>query len=248
LTAAIENTLISSWIGAAAFIVVGATFFGAGNRRDQPAVADNPSSAAPLPQGAGEKSEGAGLPAGERVLAAKAIVIGAVTFVVGLTAVATAVVLGERMLRAGGNELLPVKLPTELRVIVGTAAVLGLTAVLALALGALFRRRWAAIAVAITVMVLPLIVAVALVLPGVESHWEPRLATSQWLLRLTPAAGFAIRQSIPEYPHVLGPYTAMMGYYPLSPWAGFSVLCGYTAFALGLAAFLLRRKHKQPSY
>ena len=30
--------------------------------------------------------------------------------------------------------------------------------------------------------------------------------------------------------------------HPLSPWAGFGVLCGYTALALGLAVFLLRRR------
>ncbi len=239
---AIENTLIGTWLGSIAFIVVGATFFRYENRRDPIVVQGNTSPPTPLPQGANENSESAGSPAGERVLAAKAIAVGAATFLVGLAAVAGSVILGEQMLRAGGNEILPVTPPTEVRVIVGTAAVLGLAAVLALALSVLFRRRLVAAAVAISVLVLPLLVAVALVLPISESHWGPRLAASQWLLRLTPAAGFAIRQSIPEYPHVIGPYTAMMGYYPLSPWAGFAVLCGYTAFALGLAGFLLRQK------
>jgi len=64
---------------------------------------------------------------------------------------------------------------------------------------------------------------------------------SQWLLRLTPAAGFAIQQSMLAYPQVIGLYIPLMGYYPLAPWAGFAVLCGYTALALGLAVFLLRR-------
>jgi ABC-type transport system involved in multi-copper enzyme maturation permease subunit len=41
---------------------------------------------------------------------------------------------------------------------------------------------------------------------------------------------------------VIGLYTPQAGYYPLAPWAGFAVLCGYTALALGLAAFLLRRR------
>ncbi len=35
---------------------------------------------------------------------------------------------------------------------------------------------------------------------------------------------------------------ATSGYYPLVPWAGFAVLCGYAAVALGLAACLLRRR------
>jgi hypothetical protein len=250
----IENTLIGTWIGTFAFIIVGVTFFRAKSGRDLAAQNNLSSPAAPDPEGREEPgrnsltrqaSAGSGEPTSERVLAAKAIVVGAVTFVVGLAAVSASVILGERMLRSGGNDLLPITRLTELRVIVGTAAVLGLTAVLGLALGALFRRRLVAAAIGISLMVLPLVVAVAIVLPGDESHWEPRLAASQWLLRLTPAAGFAIRQSIPEYPQVLGPYTPMMGYYPLSPWAGFSVLCGYTAFALARAGFLLRRRHPE---
>jgi hypothetical protein len=28
----------------------------------------------------------------------------------------------------------------------------------------------------------------------------------------------------------------------LAPWAGFAVLCGYAALAMGLAVFLLRRR------
>jgi ABC-type transport system involved in multi-copper enzyme maturation permease subunit len=62
------------------------------------------------------------------------------------------------------------------------------------------------------------------------------------LLRLTPAAGFAIQQSIPAYPQVIGLYTPQAGYYPLAPWVGFAVLCGYTALALGLAVFRLPRR------
>jgi hypothetical protein len=138
--------------------------------------------------------------------------------------------------------LLPVTLLTKLRVIAGTAALLALFAILALALGALFRRRLAAIAAALAVIVVPYVVAIALVAPRSDSQWELRLAASRWLLRLTPAAGFAIQQSIPEYSHVVGPYTPAFGYYPLAPWGGFAVLCGYAALALGVAGFLLRRR------
>jgi len=122
---------------------------------------------------------------------------------------------------------------TELRVVVGTAALLALAAVLALALGALFRRRLPAAIIAIAVLVLPYILAISSALP---------MEASRWLLRLTPAAAFAIQQSIPEYPQVIGLYTPANGYYPLAPWAGFAVLCGYTALALGLAVLLPRRR------
>ncbi len=53
---------------------------------------------------------------------------------------------------------------------------------------------------------------------------------------------FAIEQSGVMYPQVDGDYTPVSGYFPLSPWAGFAVLCGYAVAALALAAVLLRRR------
>jgi ABC-type transport system involved in multi-copper enzyme maturation permease subunit len=168
-----------------------------------------------------------------RVLAAKAIVIAAVTFVTGLAAAMVTVPIAKHILRGKDNYVLPVTTLTELRVIAGIAALLAVAAVLALALGALFRRSAAAVITAIAVILLPHLLATASVLPD---------GLAQWLLRVTPAAGFAIQQSIPEYPHVLSYYRPQAGYYPLAPWAGFAVLCGYAALALGLAVFALRRR------
>jgi hypothetical protein len=221
----IERTLIGTFVGAIVLMIVAVTFFTAGHQRSLNRTAPTHP------------------PAAWRMLAAKAIVVGAITFVVGLVATAVVVALGVQMLRSNGNDVLPVTLLTELRVVLGTAALLALFAILALALGALFRRRFVAVAAAIAVILVPYVAAVVLVTPGSESQWEPRLAASQWLLRLTPAAGFAVQQSIPEYAHVIGPYTVVFGYYPLAPWAGFAVLCGYTVLALGLAGFLLRQRH-----
>jgi hypothetical protein len=82
-------------------------------------------------------------------------------------------------------------------------------------------------------VVLPYILATAGVLPA---------GPSQWLLRVTPAAGFAIQQSLPAYSQVDHAYTPLLGYYPLAPWAGFAVLCAWTALALGTAMYLLRRR------
>jgi ABC-type transport system involved in multi-copper enzyme maturation permease subunit len=168
-----------------------------------------------------------------RVLVAKAIVIGLVTFAAGLIATAVAVPMCTRILRSNGNYILPVTSLTELRVMVGTAALLAVAAVFALALGALFRRSVAAVTAAIVVLVLPHVLATSSVLPE---------GAAQWLLRLTPAAAFAIQQSIPEYPQVTSHYVPQDGYYPLTPWAGFAVFCGYAAIALGLAVFWLRRR------
>ncbi|MEU4223602.1 ABC transporter permease subunit [Nonomuraea sp. NPDC026600] len=168
-----------------------------------------------------------------RVLVAKATVIGLVTFAVGLVSAAVTVPICTQILRANGNHTLLVSPLTELRVIVGTAALLAGAAVFAFALGALFRRTAVAITVAIATVLLPYLLAVVSGLP---------LGVSQWLLRLTPAAGFAIQQSVQEYPQVLAYYAPQMGYFPLAPWAGLAVLGAYAALALGLAILRVRQK------
>ncbi|GII52143.1 hypothetical protein Pth03_05320 [Planotetraspora thailandica] len=168
-----------------------------------------------------------------RALAAKALVIGVLAFAAGLVAAVVTVPPATRILRSNGNYVLPVSLLTELRVMVGTAALFAVAAVGALALGALFRRGVAAAVTAMVVVVVPAVLATASVLP---------LEVSRWLLRLTPAAGFAVQQSIPDYPQVIGDYSPQAGYYPLPPWAGFAVLCGYAALALALAVLRMRRR------
>jgi len=167
------------------------------------------------------------------VLAAKAIVIGSVSFVAGLAGSVAALPLGEHLLRSNGVFIVPVSLATEVRVVTGTAALAAVTAVLAVALGALLRSSAAAVAIAITVVVLPYLLGSTVLRSG---------AAGDWLLRVTPAAGFAIQQSLPQYPQVAASYTPANGYFPLGPWAGFAVLCGYAALAFGLALYLLRRR------
>jgi ABC-type transport system involved in multi-copper enzyme maturation permease subunit len=168
-----------------------------------------------------------------RVLAAKAIVIGSVTFVAGLVAAAAAVIFGAQLSRHKGTYVFPASWATELRVIAGTAALLAVVAVLALALGTVLRRSAAAVTLVIVVIVLPYILGVASVLP---------VGASDWLLRITPAAAFAVQQAAPQYPQVIALYTPASGYFPLAPWAGLAVLCAYAALALSLAVVLLRRR------
>ncbi|TMR98249.1 ABC transporter permease subunit [Nonomuraea basaltis] len=167
-----------------------------------------------------------------RVLVAKAVVVGLVTFVSALIAAAVTLPVGRRLFQGNGIHVMPVDLLTELRVIAGVAGVLAVSAVFALALGALFRRSAMAVIAAIVAILVPYVLATASLLPE---------AVSDWLLRVTPAAGFAIQQSIPEYPQVTAHYAPAAGYYPLAPWAGFAVLCGYAALTLALAAYRLRR-------
>jgi ABC-type transport system involved in multi-copper enzyme maturation permease subunit len=168
-----------------------------------------------------------------RVLAAKAVVLGSVAFVVGAVGCAITIPISEHILRANGNFINPVSTLTEIRVILGTGALLAVAAVLALAIGTIMRRSAVAVATAIVVVVLPYILGTAGVLPT---------GPAQWLLRITPAAAFAIQQSIPAYHQVVQAYTPVTGYYPLAPWAGFAVLCLWAAVALGAAGYLLRRR------
>ena len=170
-----------------------------------------------------------------QVLAAKAIVIGAVTFVTGVIGSVGALILGERLLRSNGNSILPVSTLTDMRLVAGTAAVLALVAVLAVGLGALLRHGAAAVTALIVGIVVPYFFAAAMpmLLPA---------AAMDWLLRLTPAAGFAVQQTVVSYPQVAAAYTPANGYYPLAPWAGFAVLCGYAAVVLTLAVVVVRRR------
>jgi ABC-type transport system involved in multi-copper enzyme maturation permease subunit len=169
-----------------------------------------------------------------RALAAKAIVLGAVTFAAGLAGAAAAVLIGIPLLRGSGNPVYPATALTEVRVIAGTAALVAVFAVFALAVGAILRHGAGAVTVVITAVILPYLLTAAIpVLPA---------GAADWVLRVTPAAGFAIRQVIPAYPQVAASYTPSSGYFPLAPWAGFAVTCAWAALALALAAHLLRRR------
>jgi ABC-type transport system involved in multi-copper enzyme maturation permease subunit len=167
-----------------------------------------------------------------RVLAAKAVVIGLVSFVVGLPAAALAVVVGSRISRSHGVYVLPVSWATELQVIAGTAALLALAAVLAVAVGTIMRRSVVAVATVLVVFLLPYILGdTSVASPGV----------SEWMFRVTPVAGFAVQQSVPHYQQVAGQY-GPPEYFPLAPWAGLAVLCAYAALALIVSYVLLRRR------
>jgi ABC-type transport system involved in multi-copper enzyme maturation permease subunit len=168
-----------------------------------------------------------------RVLIAKALVIGSVTFAAGLAGAAVVVLLGQPHARADGFSTLTVPPLTEVRVLAGTGLLLAGTAIFALALGAILRRSAPVIAIVVATTVLPYILGTAGVLPA---------GPADWLLRVTPAAGFAIQQSVPFYQQVMNIYTPPNGYYPLAPWAGLGVLCGYALLVLTVAAVLLRRR------
>jgi ABC-type transport system involved in multi-copper enzyme maturation permease subunit len=168
------------------------------------------------------------------VLAAKALVIAAVAFVVGVIAAALALPLGHHVLDTNGNYIFPTSTATEIRVIVGTGLLLALTAIGVLALGTILRSAAGAVTAGITVFVLP-----SLFGPGVLG---PGASGASWLYEATPAAAFSVFGALPRSSLVDYPFTLANGYYPLSPITGLAVLATYSALALTLAAYLLRRR------
>jgi ABC-type transport system involved in multi-copper enzyme maturation permease subunit len=212
----VANTLVGAFAGLIALVIVAVMFITGEYRRGLIRITLTAS------------------PRRSRILAAKAIVVGSAAFVVALPAAFAAVLIEEPLARSRGIFIYPVSALTEVRVVAGTAALLAVAAVLALALGAVLRRSAVAVTAVIAVIVLPYFFADPLaLLPA---------GAADWLLRVTPAAGFAIQQPYPAYPQVTASYTPGNGYYPLAPWAGFAVLCAWTAVALGLAMYLLRRR------
>ena len=214
-TTTIEQSLVGAFLGLIAIVTVAAMFFSTEYRRGL------------------IRTTLAATPRRGAVLAAKAVVIGAVAFVTGLVAAVVSIAVGVPREENQGRVLLTAPVLTEVRVIVGTAAVLALAAVFAVAVGAILRRSAAAITIAVLIVVMPFLLTALNVVPA---------GVGDWLLRLTPAAGLAIEQSIPRYPQVTTVTSLTRGYYPLSPYAGFAVLCLWTAAALALALVMLGRR------
>ncbi|WP_432114298.1 ABC transporter permease subunit [Streptomyces sp. S1] len=168
-----------------------------------------------------------------RVLVTKALVVGCAAFLAGTIAAAVMVPFGGARSLANGFPVLTVPASTELRVIVGTGLLLAAASVFALAIGAILRRSAVTVTVVVVGMVLPYLLATASVLPP---------AASDWLLKVTPAAGFAVQQTVTHYDQVITVYSPMHGYFPLAPWEGLAVLCAYAAVAFGAALILIRRR------
>lgn len=215
-TVTIGQSLAGAFVGLIAIVTVAAMFFSTEYRRGL------------------IRATLAATPQRGTVLAAKAVVIAAAAFAAGLVAAAASIAVGVPKEENSGQVLLTVPALTEARVIAGTAAMLALAAVFALALGAILRRSAAAITIAVLTVVMPFLLSALHVFPA---------GVGDWLLRLTPAAGLAAEQSIPRYPQVTTVTSAAAGgYYPLSPYAGLAVLCLWTAAALALAHLMLRRR------
>ncbi|OLF06878.1 hypothetical protein BLA60_30265 [Actinophytocola xinjiangensis] len=154
-----------------------------------------------------------------RVLAAKAVVLGGATLVAGTVAALTAYLIATPILASKGMPTRSLGDPEVLRAVLGTGPMVAAIALFSLGVAALFRRSTPAIAVVLLLLLVPQIVATGL-----------PVAAAVWLDRLTPAAGFAIQQTVTRYDTAIDPLP------------GFAVLCCYAAVVLALAAWRLRRR------
>jgi ABC-type transport system involved in multi-copper enzyme maturation permease subunit len=211
----LEQSLAGAFVGLIVVIAVGAAFITAEYRRGM------------------IRTTFAASPRRGQVVAAKVIVLGSITFVAGLVAAIIGFLVGQRAKHSDGVPTYAIPALTDVRAVAGTAALLAVAAILALAMGTVLRRSVGAVAAVIAAIVLPYLLVITSALP---------VGASQWLLRVTPAAAFAIQQGIPQYHQVNSLCLPSYGCYPLTPWRGFGVLCAYAAVALGVAIFLVRRR------
>jgi ABC-2 family transporter protein len=158
-------------------------------------------------------------PRRRRVLAAKALVLGAATFAAGLVATFTSFLVGSAIAGPKGLAMPSLTDPGMLRAVIGSAALIAVVAVFALGVATTVRRSTPAITIVLLLLVVPQIVATGL-----------PLGAAAWVQRLTPAAGFAIQDTVARYDTAI------------PPWAGFGVLCAYAAAALAVSAGRLERR------
>jgi ABC-2 type transport system permease protein len=161
----------------------------------------------------------AATPQRRAVLAAKAVVVGTVTALVGIVSSVAAFVVGQAVL---ANKGLQAHLgdPGVVRSVLGAGLYLAVLGLVALGIGTLIRSTIGATAV---------VVGLVFILPGIvgalPSSWE-RVVTPY----LPSNAGQALigrTKFAPSGPHLL------------SPWVGFAVVCAYAAAALIAGAVLL---------
>jgi regulation of enolase protein 1 (concanavalin A-like superfamily) len=212
--ATVTQTLVGTFVGLIVVVVIGAMFVTAEFRRGL------------------IRTTLAASPHRVRVLAAKALVVGAAAFVAGVLAAAVVVVFGVDVLRDNGVYVHPASVGTQLRLVGGTGALLAGCAVLAVGLGALLRRGVTAVTAAVVVVVLPYLLSVT-ALP---------LRAADWLLSVSPAAAFAMQQSEPRYAQIDNIYAPADGYFPLGAWSGLAVLAAWVAVVLAAAGYTLRRR------
>ena len=172
----------------------------------------------------------AAVPRRGRVLAAKAVVLGTTSFLVGLAGTAGSFLLAIPILRRQGFTAPGFPEPSivdgpVLRALLLSAAFMAGVTVVGLAVGVLLRHSAPAITITIVLVLGPLIVG--MILPG---------TSPKWLMYTTLAGGMATQRAKPPTITLAEPW-AMIG-----PWAGIGVVAAWVAVTLALAWWRLRTR------
>lgn len=165
------------------------------------------------------------VPARQPALAAKAVLVAAVGFVLGVVGVSLSYVASYPLLGADGAASLSD--PQVQRIFWGSGLYLGAVGLLGLGVGAVVRHTAGAVTLVLGVLLL------------LSTLWQLLMMTSDWFSKsyayLPSTAGERIAapevtDTVPDAPQVL------------APWAGFGVFLAYIAMTLVLAAVLLRKR------
>jgi hypothetical protein len=165
-----------------------------------------------------------------RVLAAKALVLGATTFVAGLVGTFGSFLLAVPVMRRHGFTRPMFPRPSladgpVLRALLLTAAFMAGVALVGLGIGLLLRHSAAAITVTVLLVLAPLIAG--MIMPG---------TSPKWLMYTTLGGGMATQRAKPPTVTLAEPW-ALIG-----PWAGIGVVAAWVVVVLGLAWWQLRRR------
>jgi ABC-2 type transport system permease protein len=163
----------------------------------------------------------AATPQRRAVLAAKAVVVGGLTTLIGIASSVAAFLVGQAILAHKGLQA-HLGDPGVIRSVIGAGLYLAVLGLLALGLGTLIRSTVGATAV---------VVGLVFILPGIvgalPSTWETAL--TPWLPSDAGQALIGRTKFAPQGLHLL------------PPWIGFAVLCAHAAAALAAALALSRR-------
>jgi ABC-2 type transport system permease protein len=173
------------------------------------------------------RSTFAAMPRRTGVVLAKGAVLAAPVVVTGLAASAASFLIGQPILHANGfipEQGYPIAsladAPTA-RAIIGTALYLGVTGVLAFAVGTIVRRAGSAIAFVLAILLAPAIMSLMLAEP-----------LRGWLQKVSPMmAGLAVQRTVERADSV-----------PIGTWAGLGVAVLWSAVALAAAIWLVQRR------
>jgi len=158
------------------------------------------------------------VPQRNRVIAAKGVVVAAVTWVVGVATAFAAFFCGQAIF-ARKNLQVTLGDPGVARAVIGAALYLVVLVLFAVGLGAIIRHTAGAITA---------LVGLVFVLPAVSNAFPDRWQHD--FARYLPAnSGGALT-------------TTYHNYTSLSPWIGFAVFCIWAAAALAVGGYLLRRR------